>query len=204
MLEIDDAKTARSLIGCHDDDLAKDGVVHGCLKDPVEQSGGALRIESRAGEGARASIAPPRVGGPAPALADDDVEPAPCRGSESVLVVEDDEFVRRYAVRCLEDLGYEVVAAENGAAALEQLEGPGRFDVVFSDVLMPGCLSGYELAAHVWEEHGSAVAILLASGCLASEREEIEAGKFEFLSKPYTCKQLGRRLRAALDQRRCS
>lgn len=124
------------------------------------------------------------------------------KAARSLIGCHDDDFVRRYAVRCLEDLGYEVVAAENGAAALEQLEGPGRFNVVFSDVLMPGCLSGYGLAAHVGEEHGSAVAILPASGCLASERGEIEVGRFEILSKPDTCEQLGRRLRALLDQRR--
>ncbi|MAG58486.1 MAG: hypothetical protein CMJ83_19535 [Planctomycetes bacterium] len=199
MGEIDAGETALTLEEDLRDGCDGDGAFRGCVEDPVELCGGALS-ESMAGEGPLAPIAVPR--GDGPASADDDTQRVTYRGSESVLVVEDDEVVRRYAVRCLEGLGFEVTGADSGAAALEQLRGPTAFDVVFSDVLMPGCLTGYDLAEYVQKEAGSSTAVLLASGCLASERAQVEGGRCEFLSKPYTCEQLGRRLRALLDQRR--
>src|SRR6185295_14368832 len=66
-------------------------------------------------------------------------------GRETILLAEDDAFVRAYAVSCLESLGYRVIAAVDGPEALARLAQGAAPDVLFTDIVMPGGISGWEL-----------------------------------------------------------
>jgi len=125
-------------------------------------------------------------------------------GIETVLVVEDDPFVRAFAVRTLEELGYRVIAAVNGREALAHLQGDEPIDLLFSDVVMPGGMNGWELAEHarvlrpnlrIMLTSGYAVETLLARGRLR--------GDTNFLNKPYRKAELAQRLREVLDKVHC-
>ena len=72
--------------------------------------------------------------------------PGRAGGRESVLVVEDDDAVRAYAIEALQELGYSVVEASRGKAALDILNGTPHLDLLLTDVVMPGALNGRELA----------------------------------------------------------
>ena len=122
-------------------------------------------------------------------------------GSETVLVVEDDSFVLGYAVGSLESLGYRVITAEDGLEALQKLTDYGdRIDLLFSDVVMPGGVSGWELAQHAQKQFPR-LKVLLTSGYLLETM--MPKGRpnlrFTILSKPYRKADLARRLREVLD-----
>jgi len=120
---------------------------------------------------------------PGPALP----TPAAC-----VLVVEDDPNVAAVAVAALEALDLRVVLATNAADALELLPTIGRVDAVFSDIVMPGGLSGLELARRLEVSHPG-TPVLLATG-FSREALGIDAMRFPLLPKPYSVTELGRRI----------
>ncbi len=125
------------------------------------------------------------------------------RGAETVLVIEDDSFVRGYAVGTLESLGYRVIVASDGREGLDKLSQYGdEIDVLFSDIVMPGGLGGWELAERAQEQRPG-LKVLLTSGypletMTANFRPNI---KSSILHKPYRKADLARRLREMLDQR---
>ncbi len=114
----------------------------------VNQSGGEVKIASTPGTGTIVSLYLPRSDADARDGEHtenvDDVDP---RGDETILVVEDEPQVRVVAVQMIEDLGYRVLEAANAAEALKLLCGPTPIDLLFSDILMPGGMSGLALAA---------------------------------------------------------
>jgi CheY-like chemotaxis protein len=122
-------------------------------------------------------------------------------GDELVLVVEDEDELRRLAVRELEELGYLVLAAANGVEAMgvaRSLERP--LDLLVTDVVMPE-MNGVELAESLVELWPT-VAVLFMSGHLdegALERHPLDP-EADLLPKPFTPDQLGRRARHALDR----
>lgn len=123
------------------------------------------------------------------------------RGFETVLVVEDDSFVRGYAVGSLESLGYKVITATDGQEALAKLSKHGTaIDVLFSDIVMPGALSGWELA-HRAQGEMPGLRVLLTSGYpLETTRAQFRPNlRMVILNKPYRKAELARRLREILD-----
>jgi PAS domain S-box-containing protein len=125
---------------------------------------------------------------------------SPKRGSEIVLVVEDDNFVRGYAVACLESLGYTVITAADGRSALERLNNGDSPDILFTDIVMPGGVSGLDLA-----EQARAIKpdlrVLFTSGYpleTLTARGKLSA-KGAILNKPYRKADLALRIREALD-----
>jgi len=167
----------------------------------VKQSNGHVSIYSEPGLGttvrlylptARADVAE-RTEGPAP-------DATPQRGSELVLVVEDDNFVRGYAVASLESLGYRVMTAHNGRAALERLSNGDKPDILFTDIVMPGGVSGLDLAERA-QALQPGLRVLFASGypleTLAS-RGKLNVASM-ILNKPYRKAELALRIREALD-----
>jgi CheY-like chemotaxis protein len=121
------------------------------------------------------------------------------RASETVLVVEDNPGVRHLTVRRLGILGYKVLVAENGPTAVAVLEKGEKIDLVFSDVVMAGGMSGVDLARWV-REHQPGTRILLTSGFADIAEDEAAAGlDIRLLRKPYKQADLGRALRETLE-----
>ncbi|WP_425595811.1 PAS domain S-box protein [Pseudorhizobium flavum] len=168
----------------------------------AKQSGGHIQLYSEEGQGTSVRVFLPAVqyatdmASPAEQVA---VKRALPGGSEKILAVEDDARVRRVAVSRLIDLGYEVIEAENGAAALERLKQHSDIALLFTDVVMPGGMTGDELAEIVRRERPE-IKVLFTSGYAEPEiagRELAASGSW--LKKPYTARELAERLRELLD-----
>ena len=166
----------------------------------AKQSNGHVTLYSEPGLGTTIRIyLPASTMGPAEAKAPAESE-ALLYGDGTVLVAEDDPIVRSYAVSCLESLGYRVIAAVDGHEALARLDQNPDVNVLFSDVVMPGGITGWELASRA-REMRPAIRILLTSGYAI---ETLAArGRLNpdvaVLNKPYRKADLARRLREVLD-----
>lgn len=168
----------------------------------IKQSGGEIAIESEVGRGTTVKIFLPRARGDAIAtVAGDTWSPPIADGKEAILVVDDDADVRRTAVSQLASLGYRIVEAENGDAALAILVRSGeRFDLLFTDVVMPGALDGPRLAREAVEIQPG-LKVLLASGFTGdSASDAAPATQYRKLTKPYRKTDLARAVRDALDR----
>jgi CheY-like chemotaxis protein len=126
-------------------------------------------------------------------------------GSETILVVEDDAFVRRHAIATLESLGYRVMVAPDGRAALTFLQRGARPDLLFTDIVMPGGVTGWELASQA-RKVAPNIGVLFTSGypleTLAS-RGQVDPHAI-IVSKPYRKAELAQRVREALAASRVS
>ena len=163
----------------------------------AKQSGGEIDVRSSPGEGATFTLYLPRVRpSPQPTDAASDPSPEPAAPAHRVLLVEDNEAVGEFATEILSDLGYRPSWAGNADQALRLLsESEGRFDVLFSDVVMPG-MSGIELAETVRRQYPE-MPILLTSGYSHVIAEEGTHG-FELLQKPYSVDALSRMLQQVI------
>jgi signal transduction histidine kinase/CheY-like chemotaxis protein len=169
----------------------------------ANQSGGRLTIESELGRGTCISIYLPR-GRPAAATADVP-PPRPAdpvgdvRGGH-VLLVEDDDLVRRQTESHLAMLGYRVTSFANGHDALERLRGVDDIDVILTDIVMPGGMNGRELAAQARLILPD-VQVIFTSGYSsdAVRRAEPPDNRAQFLGKPYRRADLARVLSRAFD-----
>jgi len=171
-------------------------MVYGFLK----QLGGHARLYSEPGIGTRVTLYFPRL--EEPTARDDQGDTAmPRARGETVLVAEDDPDVSLVTVARLESLGYRMLVAKDGPSALALLQSEPNVDLLFSDVVMPGGMSGHDLAAAV-RVRAPRVAIVLTSGY----SKEMAAGAAPrdgllFLSKPYSKRALAIVMRQALDAR---
>ncbi len=167
----------------------------------TKQSGGSVKIHSQVGQGTVVKLYLPRVRSPATeaASADDTHLPHDSRGEEVILLVEDDALVRRHAARLLEDLGYRLLVAADGAEALDLARGDRPIDLLFTDVVMRGGMNGPELAARVRKLRPN-LAVLYTSGY--TENAIIDGGSGDkatmLLHKPYDRRSLARKVRQAL------
>jgi signal transduction histidine kinase/CheY-like chemotaxis protein len=146
----------------------------------AKQAGGVLTLESKPGAGTCVTIYMARTeqSGQAPAISS---EPGPtCRGG-IVLFVEDDALVRDVVGPALVNAGFEVETVNTGDQAYRMLRSGRHFDIVFSDVVMPGTLSGIDLAELI-DRHFPSVRVVLASGY--SDRLSSSA-RVRILPKPY-------------------
>ena len=162
------------------------------------QHGGAIGVESEPGKGSRFEVWLPAGVVEAPVARETDATP---RGSEVVLVVEDEPAVRLVAVRILANLGYQVLEAPNGAAALEEFgHRLSDFDLVVTDVLMPK-LGGIELARALRARRPD-LPIVFMSGFAG--RDSAWAGDDALLgpmlAKPFTRSALADMVRRRLDR----
>ena len=126
-----------------------------------------------------------------------DAEDTP-KGSETVLTVEDDGVMRMATLYMLASLGYKVIEAENGQEALKILEGPEQIDLLFTDIVMPGGVSGIELAKKAQTSHPQ-MKILFTTGYNPDELQGTNLG-IPILKKPYRKYMLAQTLRKVLDQ----
>ena len=176
-------------------------MVHGFVK----QSQGHVAIYSEVGRGTTVKLYLPRPGmreapeaPPAEAVA--------LKGNgELVLLVEDDELVRAYAAEQVRTLGYRVLEAGDGAQALAQMHQHGDVALLFTDVVMPGGMSGRELAEHV-QALRPGLPVLYTSGY--TENAIVHHGRLDvgvvLLGKPYRRSELARKLREALETSQAS
>ncbi|WP_412758560.1 hybrid sensor histidine kinase/response regulator [Methylobacterium radiotolerans] len=167
----------------------------------AKQSGGDITVDSMLGEGTMFTLYLPRVAAPMQAVVHEEPDALVDGHGTRVLVVEDNTEVGTFAVQTLSDLGYVTVLAVDGPAALAELaKGANKFDVVFSDVLMPG-MSGVELGQEIRRLYHD-LPVVLTSGYSHILAQNGTYG-FELLHKPYSIEQLSQILRkAATSQRR--
>lgn len=170
----------------------------------IKQSGGHIRIYSEVGHGTTIKLYLPRVAGEGGAAAT--VTPERVRGgSEIILVVEDNDDVRRVVVRQLRSLGYATQEAADARTAMEILRSDAAVDLLFSDVVMPHGVSGFDLGRDA-KVVRPALKVLFTSGfpsaTFASAPEL--AGGVQLLSKPYRKQDLARTVRAVLESRSVS
>ena len=167
----------------------------------VKQSGGHVRLWSKLGVGTSAKIYLPRSLRPAqptepPRAATED----PRGNGEAILVVEDDPHVRSLSVRMLERLGYRVYLAEDGPAALGQLEKYADIELLFTDIVLPKGMNGVELSKIVRRLRPE-LPVLYTSGY--TENAVIHHGRLDpgvqLLEKPFTRAGLARQVRQALS-----
>ena len=172
-------------------------MVYGFMK----QSGGSLRLYSEEGHGTTVRMlfpcenarADPTGAQPSRSLADK-------RGTETVLVVEDQVDVGDYAETVLSEFGYTVLRAENANDALTLLDGAGHIDVLFSDLIMPGGMNGVMLAREV-KRRRPKMRVLLTTGYAESSIERVDArgAEFDLIQKPYKRSELATKVRQVVE-----
>jgi len=163
----------------------------------VKQSGGRVQIDSQPGVGTSVMLYLPRTdaglkGGGVAAEGPARMEP------RCILIVEDNDNVRKMAISRLEALGHEVIEAATPARALEILDTDARIELLFTDVVMPGGVNGFDLA-HKATERRPALKVVFVSG-YAPSLYVGDGLKQEFLQKPYSEVELVRALQAAFAQ----
>ena len=166
----------------------------------AKQSGGHLAIDSQPGQGTTVRLYLPRVVELASGDAQHVIEPTIPVGRESLLVVDDNAEMRSVARRHLNALGYRVREAASGPAAVDCLREGRRFDLLFTDVIMPDGMTGYQLAA-VARQIQPGLKVLFTTG-YARPAETLERGELPpgpVLRKPYRKLDLATAVREALE-----
>jgi CheY-like chemotaxis protein len=165
----------------------------------LKQSGGHAAVYSEEGIGTIFRLYLPRADRPAEAKSDAPPTPLLTAKGETVLAVEDNPAMRRIVLRQLRDLGYTVLEAENAAQALALVQS-ARIDLLFSDVVMPGGATGYDIARTALAMRPD-LKVLMTSGfpdVKPTDGPSLPAGT-RLLSKPYRREELARTLRELLD-----
>ncbi|WP_245964692.1 response regulator [Trinickia dinghuensis] len=164
----------------------------------VKQSGGHIKIYSEVSHGTTVRIYLPRARQPEDVETDLEIGPI-TGGTETVLVVEDDEDVRGTVVDLLSELGYRVLRAKDAQSALAIVESGVPIDLLFTDVVMPGPLGSPELARKARERLPN-VAVLFTSGY--TDNAIVHGGRLDegvdLLSKPYSREAMARKIRHVL------
>jgi PAS domain S-box-containing protein len=164
----------------------------------ARQSGGFVAIESEPGHGTRVLIHLPRTA--KPEMVEQGIRHgAQVKGNGTILIVEDDEDVRAVASGLLENLGYFVLEAETGREALTLIERGQPIDLVFTDVIMPGDMSGIDLVRELKARHAG-IPVLLTSGYTAQRivAEDMVEG-LQLLRKPYSQVELSQAVRLVMN-----
>lgn len=168
----------------------------------AKQSGGHVKIYSEAGQGTTVKLYLPRYTGEDvtdPVSTDID-RPLEGSASEVILVVEDEDQVRQMSVQLLRELGYTVIHASDAKQALAMLEAQIAFDLLFTDVVMPG-MNGKQLADRI-KELRPGMKVLYTTGY--TRNAVIHNGMLDrdvsFLPKPFTIQQLAAKVRQVLDR----
>lgn len=166
----------------------------------AKQSGGDVRVNSIPGKGATFTLYLPRASEAPPAREPEpQIEAVEGDGSGRILVVEDNENVGEHASQLLRDLGYETIRAPDAPSALRVLEeAVDPFDLVLSDIVMPGGMSGLELARHLATTHPQ-LPVVLTTG-YSDVLAESGAEEIELLRKPYSMDALGALMRRLINK----
>ena len=167
----------------------------------VKQSGGHITVSSEPGKGTTFTVYLPLVEEAGDAAARGDTNVQSVRGSETVLIVEDDEIVRQMLKRALQRYGYNALEATNGEEAVHLCQTMGKSpDLLVTDVVMPGRLNGKQLASRL-SALCPGLKVMYISGYM--DVASVDEGSLEpgavFLQKPFTPATLAKKVREALD-----
>ena len=166
----------------------------------IKQSNGHVKVYSELGQGTTIKMYLPRALDEPSAVVSPVESATVLGGHERLLVVEDDALVRQSAEIMLRDLGYDVTAVANGPAALDMLRERPDFDLLFTDIVMPGGMNGRQLADRALEMVPG-LKVLFTSGY--TENAIVHHGRLDaglrFLGKAYRRQELARKIREALD-----
>lgn len=170
----------------------------------VNQTGGNVFVTSAEGEGANFDIFLPALGEEEVAQTQKKVEretaPKDLTGTEVILFVEDEDPVRTFVSRALQNKGYKVLEADSGEAALEVLEKyHGHLDLLISDVVMPS-MDGPTLAQKVMEVYPDIKIILISGYAEAGFDKELPRERFSFIPKPFSLQTLAEKVRTVLEE----
>jgi CheY-like chemotaxis protein len=168
----------------------------------VKQSGGHVKIYSEFGQGTTIRIYLPRLMTDVAVLDAEADEPIPDGdGNETILVLEDDDDVRTYSVEVLRELGYRVIEAYDGPSALRLLERQARVDLLFTDVVLPGGMTGAQVAVQA-RELRPGLKVLFTTGY--ARNAIIHHGRLDkgvrLITKPFSSAELAGRIRDVLDE----
>lgn len=167
----------------------------------VKQSGGHVKLYSEPGQGTTVRIYLPRWEGDLEAAEPQGDAPIPeGEREETILVVEDDDDVRAFSVESLRELGYRVVEAHDGAAALRLIERQPRIDLLFTDVVLPGGFTGAQVAAQARAMRPD-LKVLFTTGYARNaivHHGRLDKG-VQLLTKPFSFKDLAAKVRDILD-----
>lgn len=167
----------------------------------AKQSGGCATIYSEVGRGTVINIYLPRADRvPSASMPPSSAPETLSARGRTILVVEDNPEVREVTIARLNELGFAVTAAESGPAAVALLEAGTTFDLVFSDVVMAGGMSGFDVAKWI-EENKPGLKVLLTSGFVTefAKRGHLPEASLKVLQKPYGRSELAAALRDVLD-----
>jgi PAS domain S-box-containing protein len=166
----------------------------------AKQSGGHVNIESKPGKGTSVHLyLPVSQETEAPKVVEQRADMPTATRNERVLLVEDEPQLRRFVSNQLFALGYSVIEAEAGAPALEFLRKEPDIDLLFTDLLMPGGMSGFDLVEQA-RKFLPELKVLLTTGYAAETDSMLANVKEQILKKPYKKQQLAQALRSVLDQ----
>jgi len=167
----------------------------------MQQSSGHVTLYSEIGKGSTFSLYFPRSTPQKSKPGSKEAPPTASGQGEKILVVEDDEKVRKLSVMRLKELGYQVIQAENADRALEIIAKEPKIALVFTDVVMPGNLSGYDLAERLRESHPG-LKTLLTSGYSGAQipENDPETHAYPMLRKPFRQVELARMLQTLLSE----
>ena len=185
--------------GIFADRLDRAFVEIGMIKDFIRQSNGHIKVGSEAGRGTSVEIHLPRAAGLARSPAEDSGSAHIERGGESILIVEDDALVRKYVITQVQSLGYRTLAAGNASEALTIINQGEEIDLLFTDVMMPGSINGWQLAIEALNRRPS-LKVLYTSGYAANtlvDDRHLDVDVL-LLAKPYRKADLARMIRNAL------
>jgi signal transduction histidine kinase/CheY-like chemotaxis protein/integral membrane sensor domain MASE1 len=167
----------------------------------AKQSGGTATINSTRGEGTAVKLLLPRaIAAAVPPVPLSEAEPTAETASARILFVEDDAGVAEVTAELLEAIGYRPVEASDGDGALAALDGDPTIELVLSDIVMPGRMSGLELA-RILRKRRPELPVLLATGYSQYVSPTAEEG-FVLVEKPYRRDVLGALIRKALERSR--
>jgi len=163
----------------------------------VKQSAGLVKVDSRVGHGTTVRLYFPEAAGPAAELAASAPDEMARGNGETILLVEDEPDLLSLATRLLEDLGYRVVGASNGPAAIDAANREPRIDVLLTDMVMPGGMTGRQLAAELRALRPGLPVLYMSGYSDDIDRDRGVAGS-EVVAKPYDRPRLAAALRDAL------